>query len=152
MNLQEAKELLKNKGYTVRRLNECGYFTNRCDFYRDDDDKKTTRLSKEQEIAIAKRKKHDLIIDELTAIKREFTPEEAKLLGLSAIIGNIKFGYAYEHNYYDIGEAGIVIHSENYEKNPELFKKFTEIAKNHGFEVEYSYVKRGVFVEISWLF
>jgi hypothetical protein len=24
MNLLEAKELLKNKGYTVRRLNECG--------------------------------------------------------------------------------------------------------------------------------
>lgn len=24
MNLREAKEILKNKGYTVRRLNECG--------------------------------------------------------------------------------------------------------------------------------
>ena len=30
MNLLEAKELLKNKGYTVRRLNECGGYSGGC--------------------------------------------------------------------------------------------------------------------------
>jgi len=30
MNLLEARELLKNKGYTVRRLNECGGYSGGC--------------------------------------------------------------------------------------------------------------------------
>jgi hypothetical protein len=30
MNLLEARELLKNKGYTVRRLNECGSYSGGC--------------------------------------------------------------------------------------------------------------------------
>ena len=35
MNLREAKEILKNKGYTVRRLNECG--SSSCGSSYDDD-------------------------------------------------------------------------------------------------------------------
>ena len=49
-------------------------------------------------------------------------------------------------------ETGIVIHATEYEQNSDLFKKFEKLAQSHGFEVEYTYVKRGVFVDLSWLF
>lgn len=125
MNLQEATKLLKDNGYAVIKEE----FT-------------------DEEITKINSKKQKLLFDELTAVKNEFTPEESKLIGLDAILLNIKYGY----EKYEDGDTGIVIHDEVYEQNPELFKKFTEVAKNHGFETEFSYVKRGVFIGISWLF
>lgn len=125
MNLQEATKLLKDNGYAIIKEE----FT----------DKEITKINSE---------KQKLLFDELTAVKNEFTPEESKLIGLDAILSNIKYGY----EKYEDGDTGIVIHDEAYEQNPELFKKFTEVAKNHGFETEFSYVKRGVFIGISWLF
>lgn len=125
MNLQEAKELLKNNGYKVIKE----------EFSAEE----TAKINSE---------KNQLLLDELNTIKNEFTPEESKLIGLDAIIGNVKNGFT----KYETGETSIVIHYQDYYQNPELFKKFTEIAKSHGFEVEYTSVKRGVFVDLSWLF
>lgn len=116
MNLQEAKELLKNNGYAVIK----------------------------EEFS----EKQKLLFDKLNAVKNEFTPQESHFIGIDAMLSNIKYGHA----KYEEGKTSIVIHNEDYEQNPELFKKFTEVAKNHGFKTEFSYVKRGVFIEISWLF
>lgn len=125
MNLQEATKLLKDNGYAIIKEE----FT----------DEETTKINSE---------KQKLLFDELTAVKNEFTPEESHLIGIDAMLSNVK----YDHAKYEKGETGIVIHDEEYEQNPELFKKFTEVAKNYGFEVEFKYVNRGVFVGISWLF
>ena len=125
MNLQEATKLLKDNGYAVIKEE----FSN----------EETAKINSE---------KQKLLFDELTAVKNEFTPEESKLIGIDAILLNIKFGHA----KYENGETGIVIHDEEYEQNPKLFEKFTEVAKTHGFETEFKYVKWGVFIGISWLF
>lgn len=125
MNLNEAKELLKNNGYEIIKE----------EFSAEE----TAKINSE---------KNQLLLDELNAVKNEFTPEESKLIGLDAIIGNVENGFT----KYETGTACIVIHAEDYEKNPDLFKKFEKIAQRHGFEVEYTYVKRGVFITISWLF
>lgn len=125
MNLQEAKKLLKNNGYEVIKE----------EFSAEE----TAKINSE---------KNQLLFDELNAVKNEFTPEESKLIGLDAIIGNVKNGFA----KYETGTTCIVIHAEDYEKNADLFKKFDKITQSHGFEVEYTYVKRGVFITLSWLF
>ena len=125
MDLQEAKELLKNNGYKVIKE----------EFSAEE----TAKINSE---------KNQLLLDELNTIKNEFTPEESKLIGLDAIIGNIENGFT----KYETGETGIVVHATEYEQNSDLFKKFEKLAQSHGFEVEYTYVKRGVFVDLSWLF
>lgn len=125
MNLQEAKELLKNNGYKVIKE----------EFSAEE----TAKINSD---------KNQLLFDELNSIKNEFTPEESKLIGLDAVIGNVKHGFA----KYETGATSIVVHDEDYENNMDLFKKFETIARRHGFKVEYSYVKRGVFIDISWLF
>lgn len=125
MNLNEAKELLKDNGYEI--IEE--------EFSAEE----TAKINSE---------KNQLLLDELNAVKNEFTPEESKLIGLDAIIGNVKNGFS----KYETGAACIVIHAEDYEKNPDLFKKFEKIAQSRAFEVEYTYVRRGVFITISWLF
>lgn len=125
MNLQEAKQLLKKKGFTVIKEK----FT----------DEETAKINSE---------KQQLLFDELTAVKNEFTEDDAELIGINAILSNIKYG----HVKYEKGETGIIIYNKDYRENPELFKKFTEIAETHGFETEFSYDYRGVFVRVSWLF
>lgn len=125
MNLQEATKLLKDNGYAIIK--------------EEFSDEETAKINSE---------KQKLLFDELTTVKNKFTPEESHLIGIDAILLNIK----YNHAKYENGETGIVIHDEEYKQNPKLFKKFTEVAKNHGFETEFRYVKRGVFIGISWSF
>lgn len=125
MNLQEAKELLKNNGYKVIK----------------------EEFSAEEPAKINS-EKNQLLFNKLNAIKNEFTPEESKFIGLDAVIANVKNGFT----KYETGETGIVVHNEDYEKNTALFENFAKIARRHDFEVKYSYVKRGVYVEITWLF
>lgn len=124
MNLQEATKLLKDNGYAIikEELTEA-----------------PIKLDSE---------KQKLLFDEFTAIKNELTAEESKLVGLDAILSNIKYGHA----KYEEGSTGIIVHDKEYEDNPTIFKKYFKLAKERGFDVTIRYCKWGVMIELDWLF
>ena len=124
MNLQEAKKLLKDNGYAI---------------IKEELDEAPIKLDSE---------KQKLLFDELTAIKNELTAEESKLVGLDAILSNVKYGHA----KYEEGRTSIVVHDKEYEDNPTIFKKYFKLAKERGFDVTIKYCKWGVFIELDWLF
>lgn len=117
MNLNEAKQLLKDNGYAIIK----------------------------EELTETPIK---LLFDKFTAIKNELTAEESKLVGLDAILSNIKYG----HVKYEKGGTGIVVHDKEYEDNPTIFKKYFKLAKEQGFDVTIKYCRWGVFIELDWLF
>ena len=124
MNLQEATELLKDNGYAI---------------IKEELEEAPIKLDSE---------KQKLLFDELTAIKNELTAEESKLVGLDAILSNVKYG----HSKYEDGKTSIVVHDKEYEDNPAIFKKYFKLAKERGFDVTIKYCKWGVFIELDWLF
>ncbi len=97
---------------------------------------------------IKENEEQDLLFDKLTAIKNELTAEESKLVGLDAILSNIRNG----HTKYEDGRTGIVVYDEEYEDNPGIFKKYFRLAKEQGFDVTIKYGKWGVSIKLDWLF
>lgn len=124
MTINEAKRILKENGYAV---------------IKEELDEAPIKLDSE---------KQKLLFDELTAIKNELTAEESKLVGLDAILSNVKYG----HSKYEDGRTSIVVHDKEYEDNPAIFKKYFKLAKERGFDVTIKYCKWGVFIELDWLF
>lgn len=89
--------------------------------------KKQQKYLKNKGYAVIKEnEEQDLLFDKFTAIKNELTAEESKLVGLDAILSNIRNG----HTKYEDGRTGIVVHDEEYEDNPGIFKNTLNLQKN----------------------